>query len=63
MTTPEYDDAVPHLIIGLANHVPGVDPIGAARSIVDSLYERGHTIDHFTGDRAYLPGGDTRLSW
>lgn len=55
---PLVPDAVPNLIIALQNHLPAVGPIEAARSMVDSLYERGHKIEHFTGDRAYLSVGD-----
>ncbi|WP_262002335.1 hypothetical protein [Microbacterium sp. Mcb102] len=55
---PSAPGRYPSLIVGLENHVPGVDPIGAARQMVDNLYERGHTLEHFVGDRAYMPKGD-----
>ncbi len=57
-TDPDHRDATPNIILTLENHVPGVDPIGAARRMVDSLWERGHTLDHFTSDRGYMPKGD-----
>jgi len=48
----------PNLVIAFAMHAPGHEPVAAARRMVDSLWERGHDILHFAGDRAYLPAGD-----
>lgn len=52
---------VPNLVLAFTVHAPGKEPSAAARRMVDSLWERGHKILHFAGDRAYLPAGDPDL--
>lgn len=54
---PAVPDAVPFLIIAYDQHRPGVEPAVSARRLVESLEERGHSIDHFVTDQAYIPGG------
>jgi hypothetical protein len=53
--------ALPNIVLGFAEHKPGIDPAGAARKMVDNLMERGHTLDHFVGDRAYMPNGNAEV--
>lgn len=50
--------SVPNIVVAYGMHLPGREPVAAARRMLDSLWERGHRIDHFAGDRAYLPAGD-----
>lgn len=54
---PAVPDAVPFLIVAYDQHRPGVGPAVSARRLVESLEERGHAIDHFVTDQAYIPGG------
>ncbi|WP_157534392.1 hypothetical protein [Microbacterium sp. Leaf320] len=54
---PSQPDAVPSLIVAYDQHRPGEEPAPSAMRLVNSLIERGHTIDHFVSDQAYLPGG------
>lgn len=54
---PTQPDAVPSLIVAYDQHRPGEAPAPSAMRLVDSLIERGHSIDHFVSDQAYLPGG------
>ncbi|MPT14554.1 MAG: hypothetical protein E2601_06570 [Microbacterium sp.] len=54
---PSVPDAVPSLVVAYDQHRPGEAPAPSAMRLVDSLIERGHTIDHFVSDQAYLPGG------
>lgn len=53
---PHLRNSVPTLIVGYDQHKPGVEPGRSALGIVHSLMERGHTVEHFIGDRAYAPG-------
>lgn len=55
---PSRPDAVPNIVLAYGMHIPGQQPVLAARRMVDSIWSRGHEIDHFAGDRAYLPAGD-----
>lgn len=55
---PSRPHAVPNIVMAYGVHIPGQQPVKAARRMVDSLWSRGHQIDHFAGDRAYLPAGD-----
>jgi hypothetical protein len=54
---PAVPDAVPFLIVAYDQHRPGNEPAASARRLVESLEERGHIIDHFVTDQAYIPGG------
>lgn len=54
---PAVPDAVPFLIVAYDQHRPGAGPAASALRLVESLEERGHTIDHFVTDQAYIPGG------
>lgn len=54
---PAQPDAVPSLVVAYDQHRPGEAPAPSAMRLVDSLIERGHSIDHFVSDQAYLPGG------
>jgi len=58
---PSRPHAVPNIVMAYGVHIPGQQPVKAARRMVDSLWSRGHEIDHFAGDRAYLPAGDPNV--
>lgn len=52
---PTQPDVVPSLIVAYDQHRPGESPGPSALRLVNSLIERGHTIDHFVSDQAYIP--------
>lgn len=54
-------DTVPHVVLAIEQHAPGIDPTGAARAMFEDMLGRGHQFDHAVSDRLYMPGGNPEV--